>query len=680
MKFGKQLERHKVSGWDAFYVDYGGLKRSLKQCYGSPKNPEEGGSSEGSRMLAEISSQWLAELEASVERVNDFFTSVADEVEARLVAGQEELAAPSEQWEQLRHHLQSMVAQLHTTLLDLGHFAAANHTAFYKILKKHDKQTGLAASAQLLPQIAREAFYEPGKRRLEELQQRLREFGAQLGMEDLALTRQGPSDHWAVARIAFSLGVISMARVVLAVLSGMEPQIPQYSAEDLAATIPVLRLSFMMNLTAWLAGGCAWVFEHYKINYLFLLDISPDLDVSAMSLLNYASVQTGVWIVLSFCFIADMKFGAVLFTFPRIHRLGWSLAHIYSSSVLILQLAITSNWTSAAHRRLFSRLVVRVASFSLLGGVSFAENVFADFLTSLGRPLKDVAYTLCYFRNWQTLQGREIRIHCKEDGSAWATWALQFVLLLPLLFRIAQCLRRMHDTGDKRRHGLNCGKYFLAIVVSTLAVVPAWFLGLSEFQATVLRALGYFLATVYAASWDLAVDFGLAAETRCCLFPRYSYGLLAALDVLLRSTWLLTYQPDCRAFVGASTFNKECFAFLISTLELIRRGIWATLRIEHEHQSNAGRFRSVCWVPPLDHRRPVQRKLKPVLVALHDTALLPQRYASAPQLDYVTGEAHWCRERASTGLNTFDWPNCADGILKHPSSRSVALRCRNWDV
>ena len=40
--------------------------------------------------------------------------------------------------------------------------------------------------------------------------------------------------------------------------------------------------------------------------------------------------------------------------------------------------------------------------------------------------------------------------------------------------------------------------------------------------------------------------------------------------------------------------------------ELIRRAVWAAVRIEHEHQSNAGRFRSVCWVPPLEHRRPVE--------------------------------------------------------------------------
>ena len=32
MKFGKQLERHKIRGWDDYYVDYNALKRSLKDC------------------------------------------------------------------------------------------------------------------------------------------------------------------------------------------------------------------------------------------------------------------------------------------------------------------------------------------------------------------------------------------------------------------------------------------------------------------------------------------------------------------------------------------------------------------------------------------------------------------------------------------------------------------------
>ena len=252
------------------------------------------------------------------------------------------------------------------------------------------------------------------------------------------------------------------------------------------ATIPVLRLSFMMNLTAWLAGACAWVFEHYKINYLFLLDISPDLEVSAMSLLNYASLQTGVWIVLSFCFIADMKFGAVLQSIPCIH--GFSLAHIYSSSVLIMQFLITSSWMTASTRRLFSRLFIRILCFSCLGEVSFAENVLADVLTSLGRPLKDVAYTGCYFRHWHTNQDREVRRICKN--SAWTGCTVQILLLLPLFFRIAQCYRRMRDTPEKFRHGLNCGKYVFAVLVSLLTSVGKPPRGLTSFQLNVIQTLG----------------------------------------------------------------------------------------------------------------------------------------------------------------------------------------------
>ncbi|CAL1164725.1 unnamed protein product [Cladocopium goreaui] len=552
MKFGKQLERHKIRGWDAFYVDYNGLKRSLKGYPKSGKNLSASVSTAGGRLERDVSSsdgasprdavkvsqEWVAELQASIDRTNEFFTSVADEVESRLVAGQDELEQNkgSDFELQLRRHLQSMIGQLQATLQDLTHFSAANHTALYKILKKHDKQTGLALSKQLLPQILGETFNEPGKVRLEELQRRLERFGGELGVENSpwALDR-GENTLAQVARISFFLGVISMALVVLAVLSGMEPQIDQFSVEDLAATIPVLRLSFMMNLTAWLAGACAWVFEHYKINYLFLLDISPDLEVS------------------------------------------------------------------------------------------FAENVLADVLT------------------------------------------------------------RMRDTPEKFRHGLNCGKYVFAVLVSLLTSVGKPPRGLTSFQLNVIQTLGYFLATVYAATWDLVVDFGLLGfKSRRCLFPRFSYIAVAILDVYLRSTWLLTYQPDCRAYVGASTFNKECFAFLISSLELIRRGLWATIRIEHEHQSNAGRFRSVCWVPPLDHRRPSfngkTSKRKPLIVALVNSDDGPMLPLGKPPL---TTDA--CRPQSPTLAEQMQ---CG---LSHPLSglrsasfnfdgRSHLLRRRSFDV
>ena len=87
--------------------------------------------------------------------------------------------------------------------------------------------------------MVKEPFNDPGKARLESLQFQLREFADKLGVDgDLQLSsphdKSATENLWALARISFSLGVISMALIVLAVLSGMEPQINHFSVEDLA--------------------------------------------------------------------------------------------------------------------------------------------------------------------------------------------------------------------------------------------------------------------------------------------------------------------------------------------------------------------------------------------------------------------------------------------------------------
>ena len=247
MKFGKQLERHKVRGWEVFYVDYNALKRSLKDHYARRESGKDGGSSsEGSPRAAHevplrVNENWLKELQSSIDRASDFFTSIADEAEVRLSAGREELkqSSGSGHEPQLRVHLQSMTHELQNTLLDLSHFAAANDTAVYKILKKHDKRTGLRTLPSLHLQMIQKPFTEPGKTRLESIQCHLREFADKLGV-DSDLQMRSPHDKsnietlWALNRISFSLGVTSMALIVLAILSGMEPQINHFSVEDLA--------------------------------------------------------------------------------------------------------------------------------------------------------------------------------------------------------------------------------------------------------------------------------------------------------------------------------------------------------------------------------------------------------------------------------------------------------------
>lgn len=631
MKFGKQLERHKVRGWDAFYVDYTGLKTSLRRHCGKPCQPGDSDEEAGSiteksappcEALPDLEGRtpfeaWFDEVEESIDRVNDFFHSMADEVEGHLdaaVAEFDELkgSGMEAQW---KDHLQLLLTQLQGTLLDLSHFAAANYTALYKIFKKHDKLTGLCVLPSVLPHIAEEPFHNPGKERLQSLQQQLRTLADDLGLgEDLQLVssqdRSTMEIAWPLARLSFSLGVIVMALVVLAVLSGMDPSNDGYSVEALAATIPIFRVVFMMNLAVWLAGCCAAVFERYKINYLFLLDISPELDVTAMSLLNFAAVLTGLWIVLFFGFLADVKFGAVLLTSHSVLGNQWLVAYVYTVALLSVSLGVTFSWVDSAHRLYIGRLLWRLC-FQPHLPVTFAENIFADFLTSVSKLLKDLVYTGCYLRHWREFQaskslGAEVQSMCGQtSGLEWV--GLQFLLVLPLLIRVSQCFRRVRDTGVVRPHLLNSIKYSTAVCVSILAAVSPETMGLTNKQAQRVRLAAYFVATVYAATWDLVMDFGLAHRQRRCLFPRAAYGVLAFVNVVLRSTWLLTFVPDCRALVTASAFNSECFIFMISALELVRRAIWATIRLEHEHLSNASRFRAVCWVPPLEHRQDLSK-------------------------------------------------------------------------
>lgn len=77
-----------------------------------------------------------------------------------------------------------------------------------RILKKHDKQTGGALSGRLLPGIA-EPFDTSAKKRLEDLEQRLKSFGEGLGVESSLWAERNNEQLLLirVARIAFSLGV-----------------------------------------------------------------------------------------------------------------------------------------------------------------------------------------------------------------------------------------------------------------------------------------------------------------------------------------------------------------------------------------------------------------------------------------------------------------------------------------
>lgn len=91
------------------------------------------------------------------------------------------------------------------------------------------------------------------------------------------------------------------------------------------------------------------------------------------------------------------------------------------------------------------------------------------------------------------------------------------------------------------------------------------------------------LATGYSYGWDIYMDWGLLRADNY-LRPRITYTPLfyytaSVFDLLLRCTWLIGVVLPSSHYPWIATFE---FATLLAVAELLRRYIWALIRIENE--------------------------------------------------------------------------------------------------
>ena len=88
--------------------------------------------------------------------------------------------------------------------------------------------------------------------------------------------------------------------------------------------------------------------------------------------------------------------------------------------------------------------------------VTFAANFIGDYMTSTVKAFIDLQYSICFYGSgaWRTLDMG----YCKQNP-----WVPFFITLLPLTWRLLQCIRRFKDT-NARMHLANCGKYATSIL------------------------------------------------------------------------------------------------------------------------------------------------------------------------------------------------------------------------
>ncbi|OAA82453.1 vacuolar transporter chaperone 4 [Akanthomyces lecanii RCEF 1005] len=167
MKFGEQLRSSVIREYQWYYIDYNGLKSELKNATG-PAPADGVGPSQWSE---DDETRFVGRLEAELEKVHTKQQVKAMEISRRIAVSEREVKdvvnrlqerglgeeGPSEEeFILLEEDLSDIIADVH----DLAKFVQLNYTGFYKIIKKHDKQTGWHLRPAFDTRLKAKPFYK----------------------------------------------------------------------------------------------------------------------------------------------------------------------------------------------------------------------------------------------------------------------------------------------------------------------------------------------------------------------------------------------------------------------------------------------------------------------------------------------------------------------------------------
>lgn len=273
----------------------------------------------------------------------------------------------------------------------------------------------------------------------------------------------------------------------------------------LRTVLPLYRGCGLLGLALWVSAGCLSLCTRARINYVYLLD-EPALANASGALFDSAANY-------SICFLLSL-----LFSLKAVRGMGPHARINPGVYPTCTALSLPATVLLPPRR---GRALLRVLARVLSG--PFVESTFlvafaADILTSLVKPLVDVAYAVCYVGSGEAL------LPLDEQGACAASGALNSVItpvLLagPTFLRLCQNLRKYYDGRHRHPSLTNALKYLCSLAVSLLGTFHKEFGSvrlsggaIPTFQLAWLSL--YAASSLYAFCWDVLVDWGLGQRAR----------------------------------------------------------------------------------------------------------------------------------------------------------------------
>ncbi|KAL6807236.1 EXS family domain-containing protein [Trichoderma sp. SZMC 28013] len=494
-----------------------------------------------------------------------------------------------------KRKLKLAMQEFYRSLELLKSYAMLNRTAFRKLNKKYDKAVNARPPMRYMNEKVKKAWFvnsdvlEGHIKSVEDLYARYFERGNQkLAVGKLRKLHRKPKDE---SGSSFLNGILIGTGAVFSI-QGLV-----YGTQLLDDNDPTLSLQtsyllqlyggyfLMLMLFSLFCINCS-IWLRNRVNYPFIFEFDQRSQLDWRQLSEFPSALLLLFGVIMWANFSRYGDDAMYLYYPVL-LVGLTVVVILFPAPVLAHKS--RRWLAYSHWRL------------LLSGfypVEFRDFFLGDMYCSLTYSMANIELFFCLYANHWNNPGQ-----CNSTSSR----LLGFLTTLPAIWRFLQCIRRYRDTRNIFPHLVNCGKY-TATILSYLC------LSLYRIhQSHSNLALFVTFSTingVYTSIWDLFMDFSLlqpqsrhtALRDILALKYRWIYYVIMTVDPVLRFSWIFY------AIFAHDSQHSTIISFMVSFMEVFRRGIWSLLRVENEHCANVAQYKASRDVPLPYHIEPLMER------------------------------------------------------------------------
>lgn len=389
----------------------------------------------------------------------------------------------------------------------------------------------------------------------------------------------------------YYLGIVSILTLIIFILSFILYGPHSSKSLNWQTGVHLYRSSLLIFLHIILFGFNIYDWSKHGINYVAIFGLDHSKHLTYDKFYEIGTFLLILWCSSFILFLITFYYDAYPFAQPFIFIL-----------ILVFILFNPTRFFYPTSRQWLTKILGRIVLAPFFH-VNFSDFWIANQLSSLELVFFDIEFFICFYANrsnWSSFEPTSIFV-C----SSWSKIIFQiFLKILPAWFRCAQCLRRYRDTKCKFPDLVNAAKYasgFLVSITNALRRIKNFDYDHNKlenpfFYAWIIISL---ISSTWKIIWDIKIAWGLLSPNsgrnrflrQQLLRRRKCYYYTAIItDIGLRYLWMINIFIH---FESLSAEYSDLLGFTLGLMELLRRIMWNSIRLENEQLNNIRKFQDL---------------------------------------------------------------------------------------